>query len=62
MAHYQLGELHRLRGELAEAEAAYRQAHAAGCEPQPGLALLRLAEGRADAAAAAIDAALDDAE
>jgi len=59
MAHYQLGELHRLRGELAQAEDVYRQAHAAGREPQPGLALLRLAEGRAEAAAAAIGSALD---
>ncbi len=59
MAHYQLGELHRLCGELPEAEESYRRAHAAGREPQPGLALLRLAEGRADAAAAAIGSALD---
>jgi DNA-binding CsgD family transcriptional regulator len=59
MAHYQLGELHRLQGEHQEAEDAYRQAHAAGRDPQPGLALLRLAEGRVDTAAAAIDAALD---
>jgi ATP/maltotriose-dependent transcriptional regulator MalT len=59
MAHYQLGELHRLRGELPLAEEAYRQAHAAGREPQPGLALLRLLEGRAEAAAAAIESALD---
>jgi ATP/maltotriose-dependent transcriptional regulator MalT len=59
MAHYQLGELLRLRGELSQAEDAYRQAHAAGREPQPGLALLRLAEGRADAAAGAIESALD---
>ena len=59
MAHYQLGELHRLRGELREAEAAYRHAHAVGRDPQPGLALLRLAEGRADGAAAAIESALD---
>lgn len=59
MAHYQLGELHRLRGEWNEAEAAYRQAHAVGRDPQPGMALLRMAQGRADAAATAIDAALD---
>ncbi len=59
MAHYQLGELHRLRGELPEAEAAYRHAHAVGRDPQPGLALLRLAEGRADDAATAIESALD---
>lgn len=59
MAHYQLGELHRLRGDVRQAEDAYRQAHAAGREPQPGLALLRLAEGRADVAAGAIGSALD---
>jgi DNA-binding NarL/FixJ family response regulator len=61
MAHYELGELHRLRGELSEAEAAYRRAHAAGRQPHPGLALLRLAQGRLDAAVAAIELALDDA-
>ncbi len=59
MAHYQLGELHRLRGDTQLAEGAYRQAHAAGREPQPGLALLRLAEGRADSAATAVESALD---
>jgi DNA-binding NarL/FixJ family response regulator len=61
MAHYELGELHRLRGELSDAEAAYRRAHAAGRQPHPGLALLRLAEGRHDAAVAAIERAVDDA-
>ncbi len=59
MAHYQLGELHRLRGELRAAEAAYHRAHAVGREAQPGLALLRLAEGRHRSAAAAIGSALD---
>jgi DNA-binding CsgD family transcriptional regulator len=59
MAHYQLGELHRLRGNWREAEEAYRLAHAAGRDPHPGLALLRLASGRADDAAAAIGAALE---
>jgi DNA-binding CsgD family transcriptional regulator len=58
MAHYQLGELHRLRGELRAAEEAYREAHAAGREPQPGLALLRLAEGASEAAATAVGSAL----
>ena len=61
MAYYELGELHRLRGELTDAEAAYRRAHAAGRRPHPGLALLRLSEGRLDAAVAAIERALDDA-
>jgi DNA-binding NarL/FixJ family response regulator len=56
--HYQVGELRRLRGDLAGAEAAYRQAHRLGRDPQPGLALLRLAQGRAPAAAASVRAAL----
>jgi ATP/maltotriose-dependent transcriptional regulator MalT len=51
---YQQGELHRLRGDFAEAEAAYRDASRYGREPQPGLALLRLGQGKVDAAAAAI--------
>jgi DNA-binding CsgD family transcriptional regulator len=57
-AHYQRGELHRLRGELAAAEAAYRAASELGREPQPGLALLRLAQGATGAAAGAIHRAL----
>jgi DNA-binding CsgD family transcriptional regulator len=53
-AHYQRGEVHRLRGELASAEAAYRSASELGREPQPGLALLRLAQGDTAAAIASI--------
>ena len=53
-AHYRQAELQRLRGEFARAEEAYREASRCGHEPQPGLALLRLAQGDADAAAAAI--------
>jgi DNA-binding CsgD family transcriptional regulator len=51
---YLQGELHRLQGEFAAAEEVYREASRYGCEPQPGLALLRLAQGNDDAAAAAI--------
>jgi ATP/maltotriose-dependent transcriptional regulator MalT len=51
---YQQGELHRLRGEFAEAEEAYASASRLGSEPQPGLALLRAAQGRLDVAAAAM--------
>lgn len=51
---YQQAELHRVRGELAEAEEAYRQANRRGHPPQPGMALLRLVQGELDAAAAAI--------
>ncbi|MGA8218582.1 MAG: LuxR C-terminal-related transcriptional regulator [Solirubrobacterales bacterium] len=53
-AHYQRGEVHRLRGEHSAAEEAYREASAQGCEPQPGLALLRLVQGNDQAAGAAI--------
>jgi ATP/maltotriose-dependent transcriptional regulator MalT len=48
---YQQGELHRLRGDLTAAERAYRAASQHGREPIPGFGLLRLAQGRADAAA-----------
>ena len=53
-AFYQQAEIHRLRGEFAKAEEAYQSASERGREPQPGLALLRLAQGRTDAACAAI--------
>ena len=59
-AFYRQGELHRLRGEPAAAERAYREASRCGAEPQPGLALLRLAQGRPDAAAAAIERTLGE--
>ena len=52
-AFYQQAEVHRLRGEFSDAEEAYTSASRWGREPQPGLALLRLAQQRnADAAAA----------
>jgi DNA-binding CsgD family transcriptional regulator len=51
-AHYVEAELHRLRGEFAMAEDAYERADAQGCQPQPGMALLRLAQGRVDVATA----------
>jgi ATP/maltotriose-dependent transcriptional regulator MalT len=50
---YETGEVHRLRGEHAAAEAAYQRAGDVGFDPQPGLALLWLAQGRTRAAAAA---------
>jgi ATP/maltotriose-dependent transcriptional regulator MalT len=60
LALYQQGELHRLRGEFAEAERAYRAAGEQGREPAPGFALLRLAEGNLAAALAAIRRMLED--
>jgi DNA-binding CsgD family transcriptional regulator len=55
------GEVKRLQGEFDAAEDVYRQASVYGWEPQPGLALLRLAQGRIDAAAAAIQRAAGEA-
>ncbi|HEY6595718.1 MAG TPA: response regulator transcription factor [Asanoa sp.] len=49
-AFYRLGELHRLRGDFADAEDAFRRANAWGREPEPGLARLRAAQDRVDAA------------
>jgi tetratricopeptide (TPR) repeat protein len=60
LAHYRRGDLLRLRGEFAAAEAAYREASRLGHEPQPGLALLRLAQRNAKAAAATIRRAVAD--
>jgi DNA-binding CsgD family transcriptional regulator/tetratricopeptide (TPR) repeat protein len=58
---YQLAELHRLRGAFAEADDAYREASLLGRRPEPGLALLRQAQGQSPAAVSAIGRALDDA-
>jgi DNA-binding NarL/FixJ family response regulator len=59
-AYYRQGELQRLLGRTAEAEAAYRAAGRQGREPQPGLGLLRLRQGQGDAAALAIRRAVDE--
>jgi DNA-binding CsgD family transcriptional regulator len=59
-AFYRVGEIHRLRGEFAKAEAAYTHANERGRKPQPGLSLLRLAQGEIDTSAASIRAVLLD--
>jgi ATP/maltotriose-dependent transcriptional regulator MalT len=51
---YRLAELHRLRGELTEAEKAYKQAKQWERAPEPGLARLQLAQGQRKAAHAAM--------
>ncbi|WP_411110059.1 LuxR C-terminal-related transcriptional regulator [Streptomyces sp. c-19] len=57
-AYYAAGDVQRRQGRLDEAAVSYGHAHELGRIPQPGLALLRLAQGRADAAVAGIDLAL----
>jgi tetratricopeptide (TPR) repeat protein len=59
-AYYQLAELHRLRGEPAEAEEAYQLASQHGKRIQPGLALLRVAQGDAAGAHASLRRALEE--
>ncbi len=58
---YQLAELHRLRGDLEKAEAVYRRSAESGRSPYPGLALLRLAQGRRDDATASMRRVLQEA-
>jgi class 3 adenylate cyclase len=55
---YEIGEIRRRRGDFAAAEDAYRRAKELGRDPQPGLALLRLAQGKVEAAASAIKRSL----
>jgi ATP/maltotriose-dependent transcriptional regulator MalT len=61
-AFYVRAELYRLRGEFVEAEQTYRQAHQYGRQPQPGLAQMRLAQGRVDEACGALRLSLDEAD
>jgi DNA-binding CsgD family transcriptional regulator len=61
-AAYRRGEILRLRGDLAGAERAFREAARGGHEPQPGLALLRLAQGDTAAASGAIRRTLEETE
>ena len=58
---YELGEVRLRRGDLDGAEEAFERAHQLGHEPQPGMALLRLARGQIDGARASIGTALEDA-
>lgn len=53
-AHYQRAELHRLRGDVDQAERDYQVAGTWGRVPQPGMALLRLQQGNVDGAQATI--------
>jgi class 3 adenylate cyclase len=59
---YEIGEIRRRRGDFAQAEEAYRKASELGhpTGTQPGLSLLRLAQGKVDSAAAAMRRALEN--
>ncbi len=60
--YYEIGEIRRRLGDFVAAEEAYGKANELGGDPQPGLALLRLAEGKLDAAVAGITRTLQDAD
>jgi ATP/maltotriose-dependent transcriptional regulator MalT len=60
LAHYQRGEVHRVRGELEAAADAFRVASRLGHDPVPGLALLRLSQGDVEGAARAARRMLDE--
>ena len=62
VANYQLAELHRLRGEFRWAEERFRRAAETGWDPQPGVALLRVAEGEFATAQSMIRSAVAGAE
>ena len=57
-AFYEIGEIRRRMGDLDGAEDEFRRADELGFEPQPGLALLRVAQGKVDAASRSITTVL----
>ena len=59
-AYYELGELRRLMGDLGTADGLFRRAHELGRDPVPGLALLRLAQGRIESARSLLERALSE--
>lgn len=59
-AYYRQAEIYRLRGEFKKSETAYKEGNKWGRKPQPGLALLRLAEKQTDVAKSSIKRALDE--
>jgi DNA-binding CsgD family transcriptional regulator len=62
LAYYEIGEIRRRLGDLDAAERAFRLAEEYGHHPQPGLALLRLAQGNRSGASAGIARALAEQE
>jgi class 3 adenylate cyclase len=57
---YEIGEINLRLGRLAKAAEAFDQAHGFGRDPEPGLSLLQLAEGKVEAAARSMRHALGD--
>jgi ATP/maltotriose-dependent transcriptional regulator MalT len=58
--HYERAEILRLTGDLDAAAAAYAAADEHGRDPQPGVSLLWLLQGRVDSSAAAVRRLLDE--
>jgi class 3 adenylate cyclase len=59
-AFYEIGEIRLRMGDLEAAEQAFDQARDMARDPEPGLSLLRLAQGKTDAAARSIKRALEE--
>jgi class 3 adenylate cyclase len=57
-ANYEIGEVRRRVGDYRGAEEAFARAHEFGRDPEPGLSLLRLTQGKVEAAAVGIRQAL----
>jgi len=55
---YEIGAIRLRMGDLPAAEESFRQAHEMGRSPEPGLSLIRLAEGKAQVANASLKRAL----
>jgi len=60
--YYEVGEVRLRMGDFAAAEEAFQRAYELGRDPEPGLALLRLAQGDQSAAASSIRRALSETE
>lgn len=61
LALYVQAELHRLRGEFSDAERVFRETHAAGRMPHPGLARLRLAQDQVAEAQSGLETVMQEA-
>jgi class 3 adenylate cyclase len=57
-ANYEIGEVRRRVGDYRGAEEAFARAHEFGRDPEPGLSLLRLTQGKVESAAVGIRQAL----